>query len=189
MALRASHETKTRGYCAQSVGACRGAEQDQTPIAGDLTGNHGRSPAVAHRDHCPPGFSERRLFSPAPRMAKTRQTARATPGKRSFLRCAPNPSLRSAMKPLLIGFVRFYQIAISRPLHWLAGPGAGCRFTPTCSQYFLDAVRLHGSARGSWLGLKRICRCHPWGGSGEDPVPPASPDTGINQDSHSDESR
>lgn len=46
-----------------------------------------------------------------------------------------------------------------------------CRFTPTCSQYALEALRKHGPIRGTWLAVKRICRCHPWGGSGYDPVP------------------
>jgi putative membrane protein insertion efficiency factor len=49
-----------------------------------------------------------------------------------------------------------------------------CRFVPTCSQYALDALRLHGALRGSWLGLRRICRCHPWREGGFDPVPPAA---------------
>ncbi len=46
-----------------------------------------------------------------------------------------------------------------------------CRFTPTCSQYALEALRKYGLFKGSWLTLKRLSRCHPWGGSGEDPVP------------------
>ncbi|MXV89032.1 MAG: membrane protein insertion efficiency factor YidD [Acidimicrobiales bacterium] len=46
-----------------------------------------------------------------------------------------------------------------------------CRFDPTCSQYALDALRTWGAARGGWLALRRICRCHPWGGWGCDPVP------------------
>lgn len=46
-----------------------------------------------------------------------------------------------------------------------------CRFTPTCSAYALEAIRKHGPVRGLWLALKRIFRCHPWGGSGYDPVP------------------
>ena len=47
-----------------------------------------------------------------------------------------------------------------------------CRFDPSCSAYFLDAVEKHGSARGAYLGIRRILRCHPWGGYGYDPVPP-----------------
>ena len=67
---------------------------------------------------------------------------------------------------LLIGSVRFYQGAISPHLP------AACRYQPTCSQYAIEAVRLHGAAKGSLLAAKRILRCHPWGGSGYDPVPP-----------------
>lgn len=65
----------------------------------------------------------------------------------------------------LIALVKFYQYCIS-PLK----PPC-CRFTPTCSQYALQALRKHGPIKGSWLTLKRILRCHPWGGSGYDPVP------------------
>ena len=64
-----------------------------------------------------------------------------------------------------IGAIRFYQCCIS-PLT----PPA-CRFTPTCSQYTLEAIRKYGVVKGGWLGVKRIARCHPWGGSGYDPVP------------------
>lgn len=46
-----------------------------------------------------------------------------------------------------------------------------CRFTPSCSQYMIEALRAHGALHGSWLGVKRVCRCHPWGGGGHDPVP------------------
>lgn len=69
------------------------------------------------------------------------------------------------MKSILIAMIRFYQRSIS-PLT----PPA-CRFTPTCSQYTLEAIQRYGALRGTWLGIKRICRCHPWGGSGYDPVP------------------
>ncbi len=49
--------------------------------------------------------------------------------------------------------------------------GRGCRFRPTCSEYALEAIGSHGAIMGGWLALKRIGRCHPWGGSGFDPVP------------------
>ena len=89
------------------------------------------------------------------------------------------------MKPVLIGLLRFYQIVISRPLHWLGGPGAGCRFAPTCSHYFLEAVQIHGAWRGGWLGIKRLARCHPWGGHGHDPVPtPLAPSAESNGGCH-----
>ena len=64
---------------------------------------------------------------------------------------------------VLIAAVRCYQLGISP---WL---GPRCRFQPTCSQYFIEAVRKYGAVRGSWRGLRRIGRCHPWGGSGYDP--------------------
>lgn len=67
---------------------------------------------------------------------------------------------------IFIGCVRFYQLAISPHL-----PSA-CRYTPTCSQYMIEAIQIHGAVKGTWLGLKRISRCHPWGGCGHDPVPP-----------------
>lgn len=75
-------------------------------------------------------------------------------------------SVNKILAAPLIFMVRFYQVCLS-PLK-----GAGtCRFTPTCSQYALEALRKYGPFKGSWLAVKRICRCHPWGGSGYDPVP------------------
>jgi putative membrane protein insertion efficiency factor len=70
--------------------------------------------------------------------------------------------------------IRFYQRFLNPMLKFAAGPAAGCRYTPTCSNYFLQAVELHGPFRGSWYGICRIFRCHPWGGSGYDPVPSAT---------------
>lgn len=66
---------------------------------------------------------------------------------------------------LLILPIRFYQRYISPML-----PPA-CRFTPTCSQYAVEALQKYGPLKGSYLAVKRILRCHPWGGSGYDPVP------------------
>lgn len=65
----------------------------------------------------------------------------------------------------LLGLVALYRVAISP---WL---GANCRFEPSCSAYAMEALRVHGAFRGTVLAVKRICRCHPWGGSGYDPVP------------------
>ncbi|MFT5466103.1 MAG: putative membrane protein insertion efficiency factor [Verrucomicrobiales bacterium] len=75
------------------------------------------------------------------------------------------------MKTIACFLIRFYQIVISPPLHFILGPFGGCRFSPTCSQYALEALRHHGFFKGSWLGIRRILRCNPWGGSGFDPVP------------------
>jgi len=69
--------------------------------------------------------------------------------------------------------IRGYQVLISPMLSMLLGPVGGCRYQPTCSQYVLEAVETHGLMRGGWMGLKRLGRCQPWGGSGYDPVPAA----------------
>lgn len=62
-----------------------------------------------------------------------------------------------------------YKRTLSPLLTFLTG--GGCRFTPTCSEYTVEALEKHGIIRGSWLGICRICRCQPWGGLGYDPVP------------------
>lgn len=67
--------------------------------------------------------------------------------------------------------LRIYKVLVSPLLHALIGPLGGCRFTPTCSVYAAECVALHGVLKGTVLAVKRICRCHPWGGCGEDPVP------------------
>lgn len=77
------------------------------------------------------------------------------------------------MRTVIRLLIRGYQLTLSPLLTALTGqPNAGCRFEPTCSRYFLQAVETHGALRGGWLGLKRIGRCQPWGGHGFDPVPP-----------------
>ena len=71
---------------------------------------------------------------------------------------------RLAIRPL-VALVRFYQRYVSP----LTPPS--CRYTPTCSQYTVEALQKHGPLKGGWLALKRIASCNPWGGSGYDPVP------------------
>ncbi len=66
---------------------------------------------------------------------------------------------------LFLALIKLYQILLSPLL------GASCRYTPTCSAYGAEAIRKHGPFKGGWLTLKRIGRCHPWGGHGHDPVP------------------
>ena len=77
--------------------------------------------------------------------------------------------MSGALRHLLIGPLVAYR--------WLISPilGINCRFAPSCSSYAIDAIRAHGAARGGWLAVRRLARCHPWGGSGYDPVPPAAP--------------
>lgn len=65
-------------------------------------------------------------------------------------------------------------IAVIKLYQWIVSPMLGvskCRFTPTCSQYGLEAFKKYGAFKGFWLTVKRISRCHPWGGHGYDPVP------------------
>ena len=72
----------------------------------------------------------------------------------------PSPATR-----LMMGSVRVYQKVLSPVL------GGNCRYYPSCSEYGYDAIRLHGAARGSWMAVKRIGRCHPFHEGGYDPVP------------------
>lgn len=73
--------------------------------------------------------------------------------------------MRRLLSSLMIGTIRFYKGAISPHL------GKACRYTPTCSEYGVQAIRKHGPLKGGWLTVKRILSCHPWGGHGYDPVP------------------
>ncbi len=78
---------------------------------------------------------------------------------------------------ILLGLIQIYRYTVSPASLFLFGADNGCRFTPTCSQYAREAIQEHGAMTGSKLALRRICRCHPLGGCGHDPVP-ASPTTG-----------
>ena len=72
---------------------------------------------------------------------------------------------------IVTGVLRIYKCAVSPLLHTLFGPFGGCRFHPTCSVYAREAVQRHGAARGGWLAVARLCKCHPWGPCGCDSVP------------------
>ncbi len=71
------------------------------------------------------------------------------------------------LRAALIAPIRLYQWTISPLL------GVNCRYAPSCSAYAIEAIATHGAARGCRLALQRLLRCHPWGGSGYDPVPDA----------------
>lgn len=71
--------------------------------------------------------------------------------------------LSRAASSAIIFFVLLYRATLGRFI------GGQCRYEPTCSEYMIQAVRLHGPLRGGWRGMKRIARCHPWGGGGYDP--------------------
>lgn len=73
--------------------------------------------------------------------------------------------IMAALSFLLLLPIYFYRMAISPMLP------PSCRFTPTCSQYAVEAIKMHGPFKGLYLACRRILRCHPWGGSGYDPVP------------------
>lgn len=73
--------------------------------------------------------------------------------------------IEKAMKKLARGVIWLYQVMLSP---WL---GARCRFSPSCSAYMQESIEKYGIFKGGWMGLKRLSRCHPWGGSGHDPVP------------------
>lgn len=75
--------------------------------------------------------------------------------------------MMTILRAALIAPIRLYQWTISPLL------GVSCRYAPSCSAYAIEAIAAHGAARGGWLALRRLMRCHPWGGSGYDPVPAA----------------
>ena len=81
----------------------------------------------------------------------------------------------SAAQYVLLGLIRAYR-RVWIPLRFsLLGPAPSCRFIPSCSNYASEAIEAHGAIRGGSFALRRLCRCHPWGGFGLDPIPAAKP--------------
>ena len=72
--------------------------------------------------------------------------------------------------------LKLYRIGVSPLL------GNRCRFAPSCSEYAHQALQIHGASKGVWLTIKRLCRCHPWGGHGFDPVPGSEYDANCKND-------
>ena len=84
------------------------------------------------------------------------------PGQNLYSLC----SMSSVYEKTVRGALRAYKLSLSLFI------GQQCRFMPTCSEYTAEAMIVHGPLKGSWMGVKRICRCRPGGGAGYDPVPP-----------------
>jgi putative membrane protein insertion efficiency factor len=76
----------------------------------------------------------------------------------------PPPLTILVVRRVLIFLVLLYRVTLGRLI------GGHCRYTPSCSQYAIDAVNKHGPLSGSWRAVRRVCRCHPWGGHGYDPA-------------------
>ena len=90
--------------------------------------------------------------------------------------------IMNPLQALLIVALQGYRLVLSPAKAVLFGPLGRCRFTPSCSAYALEAVRKHGAMRGLWLAVRRLGRCHPWGGCGHDPVPEDNrPDSTVAQ--------
>ena len=83
-----------------------------------------------------------------------------------------NPLEHGAIAPRRMSPPARLTAALVRGYQWVfAGRISPCRYVPSCSSYALEALEVHGFARGSWLSIRRLGRCHPWGASGWDPVP------------------
>ena len=93
--------------------------------------------------------------------------------KSTALRGSKSFTLRGVLNSALRGLIRLYQLGLSPILP------PSCRYLPSCSHYAAEAIAVHGALHGSVLAARRLCRCHPWGGSGYDPVPPPSSSSRI----------
>ena len=86
--------------------------------------------------------------------------------------------LKKILSRFLIGLVYIYQYVISPVI------GPRCRFHPTCSSYMIEAIQVHGPIKGTWMGIKRLSRCHPYNDGGYDPVPPGEEKCASHQCKH-----
>lgn len=160
------HGTTGCGHESQSRSGC-GPEPGAAAAAGGVPPQSGPAPVSGRR---------RLGGTPSHRPLRAARggtgTQKRLAGSGFALRCQVNPA-----QHILVGALRLYQWALSPLVASLFGPLARCRFQPTCSAYALEAVRIHGALRGTWLAICRLGRCHPWGGCGHDPVPPRRADT------------
>jgi putative membrane protein insertion efficiency factor len=109
-------------------------------------------------------------MTPSETISELSTAPRARPGKPPGHR-GPRGPLAAFSARVLLFLIQLYRHTFSPAQTFLFGADHGCRFTPTCSQYALGAIREHGTLTGSLLALKRICRCHPFASCGHDPVP------------------
>lgn len=86
--------------------------------------------------------------------------------------------MTTILRAALIAPIRLYQWTLSPLL------GVNCRYAPSCSAYAAEAIATHGPVKGPWLAIRRIARCHPWGGSGYDPVPPRASEASCHHPAH-----
>jgi putative membrane protein insertion efficiency factor len=140
----------SRIHCHEEDRSSRRPQPHETPF-----------PSVGERDH-----ADERLPGRRPRDDRPVQRHRARLlafARRAIKRARPAPF--SMIARLFIWIARGWQLGPSQILP------PSCRYQPSCSAYAITAIERYGAARGGWMALKRICRCHPWGGQGHDPVP------------------
>ncbi len=145
----------------------RDAQSEPDPPRRGASEDHPKPMASAALPQRHAGVNVPRCGSLQPDVAATRPTSPARPVEPLPASASLSARSRTArpIARLLIASVRGYQRTLALVL------GGQCRFSPTCSEYAIEALDRHGAVRGAWLALRRIGRCNPWGPSGDDPVP------------------
>lgn len=167
------HQQPDRARCGPIAGQAVAARGLPAPSAsaGDARGCRAGRPSL----HCAPfcGRCGTRLSGrPQPRGTPARQPDPGICRGRAF---SSHPTHRvTPAQHLLLGLIGAYRKLWIPAQVALLGPAPACRFTPTCSAYAGEALRIHGAWSGTLLSARRVCRCHPWGGAGFDPVPPVN---------------